>query len=315
LKLDTGESDLISKTDSVRTESPDNDSAFSDTVSMLSSESSASSGGSGSKPQSLHLQNLQVPIDGARLFANHSLLGFQDEASRIKAEKIRMAMEKIKEANIQKLFVKVFTADGSAKSLLVDEKMLCSYVTRLLMDKNHVEADPKWAIVEHLPELYMGKRKLRVDDASENARSNLTERIYEDHELLVDNLMVWTRDSKNKIFFSERPEKNKLFVEPEKFLLSMTDRKDAIDYDEHSRSLLLEEFFSSNAANVPEVEGPLYLKADSKKGWKKYHFVLRASGLYYFPKDKVKSAKDLVCLATFDNNQVGGTEMVPSESV
>jgi hypothetical protein len=285
LKLDTGESDLISKTDSVRTESPDNDSAFSDTVSMLSSESSASSGGSGSKPQSLHLQNLQVPIEGACLFANHSLLGFQDEASRIKAEKIRMAMEKIKEANIQKLFVKVFTADGSAKSLLVDEKMLCSYVTRLLMDKNHVEADPKWAIVEHLPELYM-------------------ERIYEDHELLVDNLMVWTRDSKNKIFFSERPEKNKLFVEPEKFLLSMTDRKDAIDYDEHSRSLLLEEFFSSNAANVPEVEGPLYLKADSKKGWKKYHFVLRASGLYYFPKDKVKSAKDLVCLATFDNNQI-----------
>ena len=58
LKLD--ESDLMSKTDSVRTESPDNDSAFSDTVSMLSSESSASSGGSGSKPQSLHLQNLQV---------------------------------------------------------------------------------------------------------------------------------------------------------------------------------------------------------------------------------------------------------------
>ncbi|XP_063932159.1 amyloid beta A4 precursor protein-binding family B member 1-interacting protein-like isoform X2 [Zophobas morio] len=264
LKLD--ESDLMSKTDSVRTESPDNDSAFSDTVSMLSSESSASSGGSGSKPQSLHLQNLQ------------------DEASRVKAEKIRMAMEKIKEANIQKLFVKVFTADGSAKSLLVDEKMLSSYVTRLLMDKNHVEVDPKWAIVEHLPELYM-------------------ERTYEDHELLVDNLMLWTRDSKNKIFFSERPEKNKLFLEPEKFLLSMTDKKE-MDYDEHSRNMLLEEFFSNNSSSVPEVEGPLYLKADSKKGWKKYHFVLRKSGLYYYPKDKVKSAKDLVCLATFDNNHI-----------
>jgi len=33
----------------VRTESPDNDSAFSDNVSMLSSESSASSGGSGGR--------------------------------------------------------------------------------------------------------------------------------------------------------------------------------------------------------------------------------------------------------------------------
>lgn len=82
---------------------------------------------------------------------------FQDDASRLKAEKIRMAMEKIKEANIQKLFLKVFTMDESAKSLLVDEKMLCSYVTRLLADKNHVQMDPKWAIVEHLPDLYMGE--------------------------------------------------------------------------------------------------------------------------------------------------------------
>lgn len=63
LKLDPGESDLMIKTDSVRTDSPDNDSAFSDTVSMLSSESSASSGGSGSKPQTLQLsQNGQVLI-------------------------------------------------------------------------------------------------------------------------------------------------------------------------------------------------------------------------------------------------------------
>ncbi|XP_018561442.1 ras-associated and pleckstrin homology domains-containing protein 1 isoform X3 [Anoplophora glabripennis] len=265
LKLDP-EDNLMLKSDSVRTESPDNDSAFSDTVSMLSSESSASSGGSSAKPQILHLQNLQ-----------------QDDASRLKAEKIRMAMEKIKEANIQKLFLKVFTTDGSAKSLLVDEKMLCSYVTRLLADKNHVQMDPKWAIVEHLPDLYM-------------------ERFYEDHELLVDNLLLWTRDSKNKIYFVEREDKIKLFLQPEKFLLSVTDKKENNDFDEHSRNMLLEDFFSTTS--LPEVEGPLYLKADSKKGWKKYHFVLRASGLYYFPKDKVKSAKDLICLATFDNNQI-----------
>lgn len=134
----------------------------------------------------------------------------------------------------------------------------------------------------------------------------IPERIYEDHELIVDNLMVWTRDSKNKIYFSERLDKIKLFMQPEKFLLSSSDKKDTTaDYDEHSRNMLLDEFFSSaTTSSIPELEGPLYLKAESKKGWKKYHFVLRASGLYYFPKDKVKSAKDLVCLATFDNNQV-----------
>lgn len=265
------DNNLIHKSDSVRTESPDNDSAFSDTVSMLSSESSASSGGSGGpKPPQL----LQLP----------------DEASRAKAEKIRMAMEKIKEANIQKLFVKVFSMDGCSKSLLVDEKMNCNYVTRLLADKNHVQMDPKWGLVEHLPELYM-------------------ERVYEDHELLVDNLMLWTRDSKNTIIFGERPDKIQLFMQPERFLLSdsmsIKDARTSIsEFDEHSRNMILEEYFSATARNVPEVEGPLYLKADSKKGWKKYHFVLRASGLYYYPKEKAKSSADLICLTTFEKNHV-----------
>lgn len=70
-------------------------------------------------------------------------------------------------------------------------------------------------------------------------------------------------------------------------------------------SLCLQEFFSSSGVGVPEVEGPLYIKSDSKKGWKKHHCVLRASGLYYYPKEKAKaSSRDLVCLATFDVNQV-----------
>ena len=80
-----------------------------------------------------------------------------DAASRAKAEKIRIALEKMKEASVKKLFIKAFSADGSTKSLLVDEKMTCAYVTRLLADKNHVHMDPKWGIVEHLPDLYMGK--------------------------------------------------------------------------------------------------------------------------------------------------------------
>lgn len=55
--------EVLYHADSVRTDSPDNDSAFSDTVSMLSSESSTSSGGSGSKLQPLHLNQNQQVID------------------------------------------------------------------------------------------------------------------------------------------------------------------------------------------------------------------------------------------------------------
>lgn len=66
--------------------------------------------------------------------------------------------------------------------------------------------------------------------------------------------------------------------------------------------MLLEEFFASGS-HIP-MEGPLYLKSDSKKGWKRYHFVLRASGLYYFPKEKTKSSRDLVCHGLFVDNDV-----------
>lgn len=58
---------------------------------------------------------------------------------------------------MQKLFIKAFTLDGSGKSLLVDEGMSVAHVCRLLADKNHVPMDPKWAVVEHLPDLFMGE--------------------------------------------------------------------------------------------------------------------------------------------------------------
>lgn len=73
-----------------------------------------------------------------------------------KAEKIRLALQKMKEASVKKLFIKVFSGDGSAKSLMVDETMSCGYVTRLLADKNHQKHGPEWALMEHLPELHLG---------------------------------------------------------------------------------------------------------------------------------------------------------------
>lgn len=73
--------------------------------------------------------------------------------------------------------------------------------------------------------------------------------------------------------------------------------------EDHARQELLEEYFSSSGVGAPEMEGYVWLKADNKKSWKKFPFVLRTSGLYYAPKGK-KSSKDLVCLATFDVNQV-----------
>ncbi|KAH8040195.1 hypothetical protein HPB51_009743 [Rhipicephalus microplus] len=209
--------------------------------------------------------------------------GRAEQAARLKAEKIRIALEKMKEASVQKLFIKAFSADNSAKSLLVDERMSIVHVTRLLADKNHVPMDPKWAILESIPQLYM-------------------ERVYEDHENLVENLLLWTRDSSNRILFVEREEKYDLFVRPENYLLGGSSSEHGAELDDDAKLSLIDEFFGSS--RVPEVEGLLYLKSDGKKVWKKHFCLLRASGLYYCPKGKSKLPKDLVCLTTFEMNNI-----------
>ena len=242
-------------------------------VSVLSSCSTASSSKTGTSA------GAQLPSTLAT-----SSLSREEQEARIKAEKIKIAIEKIKEASVKKLFIKVFTSDGSAKSLLVDEKMTVGQVTRILAEKNHVSLDPKWALVELVPDLYM-------------------ERVYEDHEMLVENCLLWKVDSKNTLWFIERPEKFDLFLRPEVYLLGSSSSQRDDSMEEHCRQELVEEYFSSTGVGAPEVEGFIWLKSENKKSWKKFHFILRTSGLYYSPKGK-KTSKDLLCLCTFDVNQV-----------
>ncbi|XP_052797078.1 uncharacterized protein LOC128229271 isoform X2 [Mya arenaria] len=180
------------------------------------------------------------------------------------------------------LFVRAFAHDGSSKSIMVDEKMTVLEVVMALADKNHVTLDTNMAVIEHMPELFM-------------------ERILEDHDSLVENMVMWTRDTKNKVLFEPRPQKYDLFKSPERYLLVSSASERGACLDPRRRENLIQEFFSGAGGRVPEVEGVLYLKADGKKAWKKYFFVLRASGLYYNPKGKVsKCARELVCLVQLD---------------
>lgn len=71
----------------------------------------------------------------------------------------------MREANIKKIFIKVFSLDGSAKSLLVDESMTCGYVTRLLAEKNHTSLEPSWGLVEYVNDLHMGKFDLSLSNS------------------------------------------------------------------------------------------------------------------------------------------------------
>ncbi|XP_070291629.1 ras-associated and pleckstrin homology domains-containing protein 1 [Salvelinus sp. IW2-2015] len=210
------------------------------------------------------------------------LLTKEEQGAKVKAEKIRVALEKIKEAQVKKLVIRVHMSDESSKTVMVDERQTVRQVLDSLLDKSHCGYSPDWSLVETINELQM-------------------ERIFEDHENLVENLLNWTRDSHNKLMFIERIEKYALFKNPQNYLLG---RKETSEMADRNKEALLEECFCGSSVSVPEIEGILWLKDDGKKSWKKRYFLLRASGIYYVPKGKAKASRDLVCFLQLDHVNV-----------
>uniref|UniRef100_A0A3Q1G1Q2 Ras association (RalGDS/AF-6) and pleckstrin homology domains 1b n=1 Tax=Acanthochromis polyacanthus TaxID=80966 RepID=A0A3Q1G1Q2_9TELE len=192
--------------------------------------------------------------------------GEEEQAAKLKAEKIRVALEKIKEAQVKKV-----------------ETPLC-----------FVSTNPPTPLTP----------KLCISSSRHHSSSSLflfSERIFEDHENLVENLLNWTRDSHNKLMFIERIEKYALFKNPQNYLLG---RKETSEMADRNKEALLEECFCGGSVSVPEIEGVLWLKEDGKKSWKKRYFLLRASGIYYVPKGKAKASRDLVCFLQLDHVNV-----------
>ncbi|KAG2459590.1 RAPH1 protein, partial [Polypterus senegalus] len=206
----------------------------------------------------------------------------EEQAAKQKAEKIRVALEKIKEAQVKKLVIRVHMSDDSSKTMMVDERQTVRQVLDSLLDKSHCGYSPDWSLVETISELQM-------------------ERIFEDHENLVENLVNWTRDSQNKLMFIERIEKYALFKNPQNYLLG---KKETSEMADRNKEALLEECFCGSSVTVPEIEGVLWLKDDGKKSWKKRYFLLRASGIYFVPKGKAKVSRDLVCFLQLDHVNV-----------
>nr|XP_061810210.1 amyloid beta A4 precursor protein-binding family B member 1-interacting protein-like [Nerophis lumbriciformis] len=205
--------------------------------------------------------------------------------AQMKADKIKLALEKLKEAKVKKLVVKVRMSDGSSKTLMVDERQDVRDVLDNLFEKTHCDGNVDWSLSETNPELQL-------------------ERTFEDHENLVEPLLAWTRDSENQIHFQESPDKYEVFKNPQKFYLWKKNKKVLNDMKDKDKELLIKENFCGTSVMVPDLEGVLHLKEDGKKSWKPRLFQLRASGIYYVPKGKTKSSRDLVCFVQFDNVNV-----------
>ncbi|XP_048579488.1 amyloid beta A4 precursor protein-binding family B member 1-interacting protein isoform X2 [Nematostella vectensis] len=205
----------------------------------------------------------------------------EEQQERIKAEKIRIALEKLRAARVKKLVVKVYNdEDPTSKTIAIDQTWTSWEVCKKMMRKNDAEPDPNWVLVERLPELCI-------------------ERSLEDHESVVDVVSSWPWENNNRIVINNKREKYALFKNPQNYLLSSDTSAGAAQLAEKSKDILLQEYFNESAMRLPELDGVLYLK-DGKKSWKKHYFALRASGIYYTPKGKTKSSRDLVCLIKFE---------------
>ncbi|XP_055086033.1 amyloid beta A4 precursor protein-binding family B member 1-interacting protein isoform X2 [Periophthalmus magnuspinnatus] len=205
--------------------------------------------------------------------------------AQVKADKIKLALEKLKEAKVKKLVVKVMLNDGSSKTLMVDERQNVREVLENMFEKTHCDCNVNWSLCETNHELQL-------------------ERLFEDHENMVEPLLAWTRDSENQVLFKEMPEKYEVFKNPQNFYLWKKDRKTLKDMKDKDKEILIKENFCGTSIIVPDLEGVLHLKEDGKKSWKQRLFQLRASGIYYVPKGKTKSSRDLVCFVQFDNVNV-----------
>ncbi|XP_051266107.1 amyloid beta A4 precursor protein-binding family B member 1-interacting protein-like [Dicentrarchus labrax] len=205
----------------------------------------------------------------------------QKREPQTKAEKIELALEKLKEAKVRKLIVKVLMSDGSSKTLMVDERQTVREVLDTLFEKTHCDCSIDWSLCETNPELQI-------------------ERGFEDHEYLVEPLSAWTRHSENKIYFVSRPQKYVIFTDPQLFYMWKKKKASLSGINEQAKQLLLKEHFGGSTLIVPDLEGTLYLKEDGKKVWKPRYFMLRASGIYYVPKGKTKTSSDLACFVRFE---------------
>ncbi|XP_067418491.1 amyloid beta A4 precursor protein-binding family B member 1-interacting protein isoform X2 [Emydura macquarii macquarii] len=206
----------------------------------------------------------------------------EEVEAQAKADKIKLALEKLKEAKVKKLVVKVHMNDNSTKSLMVDERQVARDVLDNLFEKTHCDCKVDWCLYEIYPELQI-------------------ERFFEDHENVIEILSDWTRDSENKVLFLEKKEKYAVFKNPQNFYLANKGKNESKEMNEKNKEFLLEESFCGTSVIVPELEGALYLKEDGKKSWKRRYFLLRASGIYYVPKGKTKTSRDLACFIQFEN--------------
>lgn len=131
----------------------------------------------------------------AQELRNDDSLTEEEREQKLKDEKMRIGIEKMRLAHKKRVAIKVFNPDRSNKTVVVEEGMTAGMVCHLLVVKNHFDESPNWVLVEQLGDVSL-------------------EREIEDHESVVEVYSSWPREHNNVFLFKQNEKKYDLFEDP-----------------------------------------------------------------------------------------------------
>ncbi|XP_042694594.1 growth factor receptor-bound protein 7 isoform X2 [Centrocercus urophasianus] len=179
--------------------------------------------------------------------------------------------------------VKVFSEDGSCRSLEVSAGTTARQLCEMLVQRTHALHDHSWALVELHQHLAL-------------------ERCLEDHESVVEVQSMWPLGADSRFVFRKNFAKYELFKSnaslfPEVMVSSCLEANKSMAHSE-----LIQNFL--NSGSCPEVQGFLQLREASRKVWKRFYFSLRRSGLYYSTKGTSKDPRHLQYFADLTESNI-----------
>ncbi|XP_035303967.1 growth factor receptor-bound protein 7 [Cricetulus griseus] len=177
--------------------------------------------------------------------------------------------------------VKVYSEDGTCRSVEVAAGATARHVCEMLVQRAHALGDESWGLVECHPYLAL-------------------ERGVEDHEFVVEVQEAWPVGGDSRFVFRKNFAKYELFKSPphtlfpEKMVSSCLDAQTGTSHED-----LIQNFL--NAGSFPEIQGFLQLRGSGRgsgrKLWKRFFCFLRRSGLYYSTKGTSKDPRHLQYVA------------------
>ncbi|NXE43562.1 GRB7 protein, partial [Ptilorrhoa leucosticta] len=179
--------------------------------------------------------------------------------------------------------VKVFGEDGACRSLEASAGTTARQLCETLVRRTWALHDHSWALVELHQHLAL-------------------ERCLEDHESVVEVQSSWAPGADSRFVFRKNFAKYELFKSnaslfPEVMVSSCLEANKSMAHSE-----LIQNFL--NSGSCPEVQGFLQLREAGRKVWKRFHFSLRRSGLYYSTKGTSKDPRHLQYFADLTESNI-----------